>query len=52
MMKKKRRKKKKEEHVIVKEDQLHAERKEMVNDPINKGQKDSDVVDMVKLVFK
>jgi hypothetical protein len=48
----KKKEEKKEADAIVKEDKLRAERKEMVNELVNKGQKSSDVVDMVNLVFK
>jgi hypothetical protein len=48
----KKKEEKKEAGAIVKEDKLRAERKEMVNELVNKGQKSSDVVDMVNLVFK
>ena len=48
----KKKEEKKEADAIVKEDKLRAEREEMVNELVNKGQKSSDVVDMVNLVFK
>ncbi|PLW44144.1 hypothetical protein PCASD_09587 [Puccinia coronata f. sp. avenae] len=48
----KKKEEKKEADAIVKEDKLRAERKEMVNELVNKGQKSSDVVDMVNLFFK